>query len=38
MKQWYETLFENYGRKYDRNHLLMAPLENVISSRQEIGF
>jgi hypothetical protein len=29
MKQWYETLFENYGEKYDKEVFTRGQLENA---------
>jgi 2-polyprenyl-3-methyl-5-hydroxy-6-metoxy-1,4-benzoquinol methylase len=38
MKQWYETLFENYGRKYDRESFTHGTLGECDFIEQEIGF
>jgi SAM-dependent methyltransferase len=37
MKQWYETLFENYGRKYDRESFTHGTLGECDFIEQEIG-
>jgi 2-polyprenyl-3-methyl-5-hydroxy-6-metoxy-1,4-benzoquinol methylase len=38
MKQWYETLFENYARTYDREVYTQGTLQEVGFIEQEIGF
>jgi 2-polyprenyl-3-methyl-5-hydroxy-6-metoxy-1,4-benzoquinol methylase len=38
MKQWYETLFENYARTYDREVFTQGTLQEVGFIEQEIGF
>ena len=35
MKQWYETLFENYGKKYDNESFTQAQLVSVILSKKK---
>jgi ubiquinone/menaquinone biosynthesis C-methylase UbiE len=37
MKQWYETLFENYARTYDREAFTQGTLQEVGFIEQEIG-
>jgi len=36
MKQWYESLFENYGKKYDNENSHRAQLVSVISSKKKL--
>ena len=38
MKQWYETLFENYGRKYDSESFTQGTIGESDFIEQEIGF
>jgi 2-polyprenyl-3-methyl-5-hydroxy-6-metoxy-1,4-benzoquinol methylase len=38
MKQWYETLFENYARTYDREVFTQGTLQEVGFIEQEINF
>jgi 2-polyprenyl-3-methyl-5-hydroxy-6-metoxy-1,4-benzoquinol methylase len=38
MKQWYETLFENYAHTYDREAFTQGTLQEVTFIEQEIGF
>jgi 2-polyprenyl-3-methyl-5-hydroxy-6-metoxy-1,4-benzoquinol methylase len=38
MKQWYETLFENYGQKYDRESFAQGTIGECDFIEQEIGF
>jgi 2-polyprenyl-3-methyl-5-hydroxy-6-metoxy-1,4-benzoquinol methylase len=38
MKQWYETLFENYARTYDCEVFTQGTLQEVTFIEQEIGF
>jgi len=38
MKQWYETLFENYGRKYDSESFTQGTIGECDFIEQEIGF
>ena len=38
MKQWYETLFENYGQKYDRESFTQGTIGECDFIEQEIGF
>jgi 2-polyprenyl-3-methyl-5-hydroxy-6-metoxy-1,4-benzoquinol methylase len=38
MKQWYETLFENYARTYDRELFTQGTIQEVGFIEQEIGF
>jgi ubiquinone/menaquinone biosynthesis C-methylase UbiE len=38
MKQWYETLFENYARTYDGEVFTQGTLQEVTFIEQEIGF
>ena len=38
MKQWYETLFENYGQKYDTEIFVRGTLGECDFIEQEIGF
>jgi len=38
MKQWYETLFENYAHTYDRETFTQGTLQEVTFIEQEIGF
>jgi len=38
MKQWYETLFENYGQKYDRESFTQGTLGECDFIEKEIGF
>jgi len=38
MKQWYESLFENYGQKYDRESFAQGTLGECDFIEQEIGF
>jgi 2-polyprenyl-3-methyl-5-hydroxy-6-metoxy-1,4-benzoquinol methylase len=38
MKQWYETLFENYGQKYDSESFTQGTLGECDFIEQEIGF
>jgi ubiquinone/menaquinone biosynthesis C-methylase UbiE len=37
MKQWYETLFENYARTYDREVFTQGTLQEIDFIEQEIG-
>jgi len=38
MKQWYEELFENYGRKYDNENFAQGTIKECDFIEQEIGF
>ncbi|MFC1964393.1 class I SAM-dependent methyltransferase [Chloroflexota bacterium] len=38
MKQWYETLFENYGQKYDSESFTQGTMGECDFVEQEIGF
>ena len=38
MKQWYETLFENYGEKYDSESFAQGTVGECDFVEQEIGF
>jgi ubiquinone/menaquinone biosynthesis C-methylase UbiE len=38
MKQWYETLFENYAHTYDREAFTQGTLQEVTFIEQEIDF
>jgi 2-polyprenyl-3-methyl-5-hydroxy-6-metoxy-1,4-benzoquinol methylase len=38
MKQWYETLFENYARTYDKELFTQGTIQEVGFIEQEIGF
>ena len=38
MKQWYETLFENYGQKYDSESFTQGTIRECDFIEQEIGF
>jgi len=38
MKQWYETLFENYGQKYDRENFTQGTPGECDFIEREIGF
>jgi 2-polyprenyl-3-methyl-5-hydroxy-6-metoxy-1,4-benzoquinol methylase len=38
MKQWYETLFENYAHTYDREAFTQGTLQEVSFIEQEIGY
>jgi hypothetical protein len=38
MKQWYETLFENYGQKYDSEIFTQGTIGECDLIEQEIGF
>jgi len=38
MKQWYEELFENYARGYDREQFTRGTLQEVEFIEQELGF
>ncbi|MFC1993696.1 class I SAM-dependent methyltransferase [Chloroflexota bacterium] len=38
MKQWYETLFENYGQKYDKEIFTQGTIGECDFIEQEIGF
>ncbi len=38
MKQWYETLFENYGQKYDSENFTQGTIGECDLIEQEIGF
>ena len=38
MKQWYETLFENYGQKYDSESFTQGTIGECDFIEQEIGF
>jgi 2-polyprenyl-3-methyl-5-hydroxy-6-metoxy-1,4-benzoquinol methylase len=38
MKQWYETLFENYGRKYDSESFTQGTMGECDFIEREIGF
>lgn len=38
MKQWYETLFENYGQKYDSESFTHGTIGECDFIEQEIGF
>jgi len=38
MKQWYETLFENYGQKYDRESFTQGTIGECDFIEQEIDF
>ena len=38
MKQWYETLFENYGQKYDSEIFTQGTIGECDFIEQEIGF
>ena len=38
MKQWYEALFENYGKKYDQEVFVQGTLGECDFIEQEIGF
>ena len=38
MKQWYETLFENYGQKYDSESFTQETIGECDFIEQEIGF
>jgi 2-polyprenyl-3-methyl-5-hydroxy-6-metoxy-1,4-benzoquinol methylase len=38
MKQWYEALFDNYARTYDRETFTHGTLQEVSFIEQEIGF
>jgi len=38
MKQWYETLFENYGQKYDGESFTQGTIGECDFIEQEIGF
>jgi 2-polyprenyl-3-methyl-5-hydroxy-6-metoxy-1,4-benzoquinol methylase len=38
MKQWYETLFENYAHTYDRETFTQGTFQEVTFIEQEIGF
>lgn len=38
MKQWYETLFENYGKKYDQEVFVQGTLGECDFIEREIGF
>ena len=38
MKQWYETLFENYGQKYDSEVFVQGTIGECDFIEQEIGF
>lgn len=38
MKQWYESLFENYGQKYDRENFAQGTIGECDFIEQEIGF
>jgi len=38
MKQWYETLFENYGRKYDSESFTQGTIGECDFIEKEIGF
>jgi len=37
MKQWYEELFENYARGYDREQFTQGTLQEVEFIEQELG-
>ena len=38
MKQWYETLFENYGQRYDNESFTQGTIGECDFIEQEIGF
>ena len=38
MKQWYETLFENYGQKYDSESFTQGTIGECDFIEQEIDF
>lgn len=38
MKQWYETLFENYGKKYDNENFTQGTIGECDFIEKEIGF
>ena len=38
MKQWYETLFENYGGKYDSESFTQGTIGECDFIEREIGF
>ncbi len=40
MKQWYETLFENYGKKYDNENFTKGTIdcENKIITFIEVNY
>ncbi|RPI03088.1 MAG: class I SAM-dependent methyltransferase [Ignavibacteriae bacterium] len=38
MRQWYETLFENYARTYDREEFTQGTVQETDFIEQEIGF
>jgi len=38
MKQWYEELFENYGRKYDNENFAQGTIKECDFIEQEIGY
>jgi len=38
MKQWYETLFENYGRKYDSESFTQGTMGVCDFIEREIGY
>lgn len=38
MKQWYESLFENYGKKYDKESFAQGTLGECDFIEKEIGF
>ncbi len=38
MKQWYETLFENYGKKYDQEIFVQGTIGESDFIEREIGF
>jgi len=38
MKQWYETLFDNYARTYDRETFTKGTIQEVTFIEQEIAF
>ncbi len=38
VKQWYETLFENYARTYDKESFTQGTIQEVDFLEQEIGF
>ncbi|GAH29264.1 unnamed protein product [marine sediment metagenome] len=38
MKQWYESLFENYGRKYDNENFTQGTIGECDFIEKEIDF
>jgi len=38
MKQWYESLFENYGRKYDKESFTQGTIGECDFIEKEIDF